>query len=79
MLVERSRQIANYPPLTNENTYEEQLLEQTLNTGGTRELIYNVDGFDRIENLQHSSYQSSIKDVELCPGLCLTITNASCK
>jgi hypothetical protein len=40
---------------------EEQLLEQTLNTRGTRELIYNVDGFDRIENLQHSSYQSSIK------------------
>ena len=29
---------------------EEQLLEQTLNMGGTRELIYNVDGFDRIEN-----------------------------
>ncbi len=57
---------------------EEQLLEQTLNTGGTRELIYNVDSFDRIENLQHSSYQSSIKEVQLCPGLCLKITNANC-
>ena len=55
-----------------------QLLEQTLNTGGTREVTHNVDGFDRIENLQHSSYQSVIKAVEFSSGLSLNIINASC-
>ncbi|MEM7759729.1 MAG: AraC family transcriptional regulator [Cyanobacteria bacterium P01_A01_bin.40] len=58
---------------------ESQFLERTLNTGGTREVIYNFNGFDRIENLQHSSYQSIIKEVELSSGLSLVITNASCR
>jgi AraC-like DNA-binding protein len=57
---------------------EEQLLEQTLNTGGTREVIYNVDGFDKIENLQNSLYKSSIKEAELSLGISLKITNATC-
>jgi AraC family transcriptional regulator, transcriptional activator of the genes for pyochelin and ferripyochelin receptors len=57
---------------------EEQLLEQTLNTGGTREVTYNVDGFDKIENLQHSLYKSIFKEVKLNSGLSLEITNATC-
>ena len=57
---------------------ESQLLEQTLNTGGTRKVIHNVNGFDRIENLQHSSYQSIIKEVEFSSGLSLNIINAIC-
>ena len=57
---------------------EAQLLEQTLNTGGTREVTHNVNGFDRIENLQHSSYQSVIKEVTFSSGLSLNIINASC-
>ncbi|VEP18866.1 DNA-binding domain-containing protein, AraC-type [Hyella patelloides LEGE 07179] len=57
---------------------EEQLLEQTLSTGGTREVIYKVDGFDQIETLQHSLYQCSIKEAELSPGLSLKITKATC-
>ena len=56
---------------------EAQFLEQTLNTGGTREIAYNVDGFERAENLQHSSYQSSIKEIELNPSLYLTVTKAN--
>jgi hypothetical protein len=27
---------------------EAEFLEKTLNTGGTREVVYNLDGFDRI-------------------------------
>ena len=57
---------------------EAQLLKRTLNTGGTREVTHNVDGFNRIENLRHSSYQSSIKEVEFSSGLSLKIINASC-
>ena len=57
---------------------ETQLLEQTLNTGGTREVTRNVDGFDRIEKLRHSSYQSTIKAVEFSSGLSLNIINARC-
>ena len=57
---------------------ETQLLEQTLNTGGTREVFYNLDGFDRVENLNHSSYQTSLKEVKLASGLHLKITHANC-
>ena len=57
---------------------ETQLLEQTLNTGGTREVVYNLDGFDRVENLYHSSYQTNIKEVKLASGLYLKITRANC-
>lgn len=57
---------------------ETQLLEQTINTGGKREVTYNLDGFDRIENLHHSSYQSIIQEVELTSGLYLKITHADC-
>ena len=57
---------------------EAQLLEKTLNTGGKKEITYNVDGFDRLEKLQHSSYQSNIKEVELSSGLTLKVTRANC-
>lgn len=57
---------------------EAQLLEQTLNTGGTIEVVYNVDGFDRTENLHHSSYRSNIKEIEFNSGLSLKVTKANC-
>lgn len=57
---------------------ETQLLEQTLNTGGKREVTYNLDGFDRVENVQHSFVQTSIKEVKLNSELYLKITRANC-
>jgi hypothetical protein len=39
---------------------EAEFLERTLNTRGTREVVYNVDGFDRVETLEHSLYYSKI-------------------
>ncbi len=57
---------------------EIEFLETTLNTGGTREVVYNIDGFDRIETLEHSLYRSKIKEVELSCGLRLEITNGTC-
>lgn len=57
---------------------EAEVLEKTLNTGGTRKVIYNADGFDRLETIQNSLYCSNIKEVELNCGLRLEITNATC-
>lgn len=57
---------------------EVEFLEKTLTTGGTREIVYEVDGFDRVETLEHSLYRSKIKEVELSCGLRLKITNATC-
>ena len=51
--------------ITMEIVTEAQLLEKTLNTGGKKEIVYNSDGFDCIENIQHNSYQTHIKEVEL--------------
>ena len=57
---------------------EAQLLEQTLTTGGTREVVYNANGFDRTEDLRHESYQSNVREIEFSSGLSLTITKANC-
>ena len=57
---------------------EAQLLEQTLSTGGTREIICNANGFDRTENLRHDSYQTNVREIEFSSGLYLIITKANC-
>ena len=57
---------------------EAEVLERTLNTGGKREVIYNIDGFDRLETIQNSLYCSKIKQIELSCGLRLEITKATC-